>query len=274
MSAGPQPRPRRFAGKTAIVIGAASGIGAATARLLAAEGVRVVLADRNAAGAEDAAEAIRCEGGIARAQPLDVIDEESWIAAIAAVLSAFGRLDIAVNCAGTRVERTVPTETRIEDWRRLMAVNLDRVFFGTKHALRAMERGAPPGGSIVDIPSVMGLVGMAGIDAYNASKGGVLTYSKSVALSCAERGLAIRVNTVHPGFIDTPLLRQAMDAIPTPRRRGEPTMRCSRSDGSGAQRTSPGAFSLTRLGRGGLRDRRCAGDRRRLHRTLTGGTPA
>ena len=216
MSAGPQPRPGRVAGKTALVTGAASGIGAATARLLAAEGARVVLADLNAAGAEDVSEAIRQGGGTARAQPLDVTDEEGWTAAIAAVLSAFGRLDIAVNGAGTRIERTVPTETRLEDWRRLMAVNLDGVFLGTKHALRAMERGVPPGGSIVNISSVMGLVGMVGIDAYNASKGGVLTYSKSVALSCAERGLAVRVNTVHPGFVDTPLLRQAMDAIPDP----------------------------------------------------------
>ena len=91
-----------------------------------------------------------------------------------------------------------------------MAVNLDGVFLGTKHALVAMRNSNPVNGSIVNISSVMGLVGLPDIAAYNASKGGVRLYSKSVALSCAEKRLNVRVNTIHPGFIDTPLLRTAM----------------------------------------------------------------
>ena len=97
-----------------------------------------------------------------------------------------------------------------------MAVNLDGVFLGTKHAMAAMRDSDPVNGSIINISSIMGLVGFPDIAAYNASKGGVRLYSTSVALSCAERKLNIRVNSVHPGFIDTPLLRQGMARIADP----------------------------------------------------------
>jgi NAD(P)-dependent dehydrogenase (short-subunit alcohol dehydrogenase family) len=204
----------RVAGKVAVVTGAASGIGAATARLLAAEGARVVLADLDLDRAGDVRDEIEAAGGTAIVLRLDVTDESAWEATMASALETYGRLDIAVNCAGTRIQRSVPTETTLADWRFLMAVNLDGVFLGTKHALLAMQAVDPVVGSIINISSIMGNVGMAGIGAYNASKGGVRTYSKSVALSCADEGLNIRVNTVHPGFVDTPLLRQAMDAMP------------------------------------------------------------
>lgn len=207
----------RVAGKTALVTGAASGIGAASARLLAAEGARVALADLDAAGAEAVLAAIREAGGQGISLALDVADEAAWEAVMAEVMKTFGRLDIAVNCAGTRLPRSFPTDTTLKDWRFLMSVNLDGVFLGTKRALRAMRDGDPATGAIVNVSSIMGNVALPGIAAYNATKGGVRTYSKSVALSCAEAGLKVRVNTVHPGFIDTPLLHTSMAAMPDPK---------------------------------------------------------
>ena len=195
--------PGRVAGKVALVTGGASGLGAAIARRLAAEGAKVTVADL-VEPAANAAAFVR----------LDVTEEAQWIDAMAALKARHGRLDIAVNCAGTNIGRSFPADTTLADWRRLMAVNLDGVFLGTKHALALMREGTPAGtqvkGSIVNISSIMGLVAMPDIAAYCASKGGVNLYSKSVALSCAEQGLGVRVNTVHPGFIDTPLLRKAM----------------------------------------------------------------
>ncbi|HET9977699.1 MAG TPA: glucose 1-dehydrogenase [Burkholderiaceae bacterium] len=189
----------RVAGKVALVTGGASGLGEAIARRLASEGATVIVADLNEPAAPGA-EFIR----------LDVTDEAQWTAAMAALASRHGRLDVAVNCAGTQVARSFPSETTLEDWRRVMSVNLDGVFLGTKHALALMRRGDPAGGSIVNISSMLGLVGMPDIAPYCASKGGVHLYTKSVALSCAEQRLKVRVNSVHPGFIDTPLLRKSM----------------------------------------------------------------
>jgi len=206
----------RVAGKVALVTGAASGIGLACANLLAAEDARVVLADLDVAGCAAALAGIEAAGGTGRAIRLDVTDESGWQAATADLLAAFGRLDIAVNCAGTRVERRFPTETSLDDWRRLMGVNVDGVFLGTKHSLKAMQASTPTRGSIVNISSILGIVGLAGVDAYGASKGAVRSYSKSVALSCAQAGIPVRVNTVHPGFVDTPLLGRSLEAAADP----------------------------------------------------------
>lgn len=200
----------RVAKKIALVTGAASGLGEAIARVLAGEGAVVVLADLNDAAGKRVLREIRADGGNGLYVHLDVADEDSWISAMALVKKRFGQLHIAVNCAGTNIARSFPTDTSLADWRALMAVNLDGVFLGTKHALAAMRNSNPVNGSIVNISSVMGLVGLPDIAAYNASKGGVRLYSKSVALSCAEKRLNVRVNTIHPGFIDTPLLRTAM----------------------------------------------------------------
>ena len=200
----------RVAKKIALVTGAASGLGEAIARVLAGEGAVVVLADLNDAAGKRVLRQIKADGGNGLYVHLDVADEDSWIGAMALVKKRFGQLHIAVNCAGTNIARSFPTDTSLADWRALMAVNLDGVFLGTKHALAAMRNSNPVNGSIVNISSVMGLVGLPDIAAYNASKGGVRLYSKSVALSCAEKRLNVRVNTIHPGFIDTPLLRTAM----------------------------------------------------------------
>ena len=200
----------RVQGKVALVTGASSGLGEAIARLLANQGATVVLADLNEAAGKRVLRDIKNGGGDGLFVKLDVVDEAQWIGVMAKIKKRFGQLNVAVNCAGTNIARSFPTDTTLADWRGLMAVNLDGVFLGTKHAVALMRDSQPVNGSIINISSVMGLVGFADIAPYNASKGGVRLYSKSVAISCAEKGLNVRVNTVHPGFIDTPLLRKSM----------------------------------------------------------------
>lgn len=200
----------RVEGKIALVTGAASGLGEATAQLLAREGATVILADINEVAGKRVLRGIKAGGGSGVCLGLDVADEDNWIGVMARIKKRFGRLNIAVNCAGTNIARSFPTDTTLTEWRALMSVNLDGVFLGTKHSVAAMLASAPVNGSIINISSVMGLVGAPDIAAYNASKGGVRLYSKSVAISCAERRSNVRVNTIHPGFIDTPLLRKAM----------------------------------------------------------------
>jgi len=200
----------RVAEKVALVTGAASGLGAASARMLAREGATVVLADLDTVGAERVLGEIEAAGGAGVAIALDIAQEADWIRAMATIRQRFGRLNITVNCAGTNIAPSFPTDTTLEDWRRLMSINLDGVFLGTKHSLVAMQQSDPVNGSIINISSIMGLIGAPGIAAYNASKGGVCLYSKSVALSCAEKRLAVRVNTIHPGFVDTPLLQMGI----------------------------------------------------------------
>ena len=200
----------RVAGKVALVSGAASGIGAACARLLAAEGARVMLVDLNETAGRVVRDEIEQAGGTARYANLDVTDEDGWISLMTEVRSAFGGLNISVNCAGTSVtELTFPTDTTLDEFRRINKVNLEGTFLATKHQLRLMRDTSPVCGSIINI-SVLGIIGQPGIAAYNASKGGVRLYSKSVALSCAKERLNVRVNTIHPGFIRTPLLEASI----------------------------------------------------------------
>jgi len=200
----------RVAGKVAVISGGASGLGAAAARMLARHGAAVVLADLDVAGADRVLAEIRAEGGDGMALHLDAADETSWQDVMAAVRARYGRLNIAVNSAGTNAGRSFPTDTTLADWRLVMSVNLDGVFLGTKHQLALMRDSDPVNGSIINISSIMGITALPGLAAYNASKGGVRLYTKSVALSCAEARLNVRCNSIHPGFIDTPLLRKAM----------------------------------------------------------------
>jgi len=183
-------------GRVALVTGASRGIGAATARALAAAGARVIVTDLADTGAL-AAEL----GGIARRQ--DVTSEDEWAQTVAFARSEVGGLDILVNNAGLFLMKPL-IETTLEDWRRLHAVNVEGVFLGCKHAapLLAERAGRWPGGSaIVNLSSVAGLVGSPLTSCYNASKGAVRLLTKSVALELA--ALKIRVNSVHPGVIDT-----------------------------------------------------------------------
>ena len=170
----------RVAGKVALVTGAASGLGRATAGRLAEEGAAVLVGDIRAEAAEEAAAAIVKDGGRARALKLDVSSEDDWIAAIAEGERAFGKVDVVVNNAGT-ADGTWVHKLTLERWRRIHAVNLDGVFLGIKHGAEAMKRAG--GGSIVNISSVAGLVGIAeGAAAYCSSKGGVTLLTRAVAL--------------------------------------------------------------------------------------------
>ena len=190
----------RVQDKVALVTGGASGIGFATAELLAAEGASVVIGDLDRRAAERAVAAL---GPGATFQKLDVSREDDWIAVTDAIVRDLGRLDILVNNAGVSLLKDIEATT-LEEWRGLMAVNLDGVFLGCKHAIRVMK--ARGGGAIVNLSSVAGMIGAPSLVAYGASKGGVRALTKSVALHCARRGYHIRCNSVHPSFAETPML--------------------------------------------------------------------
>ena len=197
------PAMQTLRGKVAIITGAGSGIGAETARLLTTHGAQVVIADRDAASAaRTAAET----GG--HAIEMDVTSEADWARTVAATVATFAGLDVLVNCAGIELVRSLG-DTSFEQWRRVMSVNLDGVFLGTRAAIPAMRKG----GSIINISSVAGINGFPKQAAYCASKGGVRLLSKAAAVECAEAGMGIRVNSVHPGIIETPMSRDILDNV-------------------------------------------------------------
>lgn len=194
--------PNALAGQVALISGAASGIGRATARRLAAEGAGVVLCDRDLAGAEAATKVIRATGSEAMALSLDVTSEQQWEEATSAILARWGRLDIAVLAAG--ISHAAPvTETTVNDWRRVMAVNLDGCFLGLRAAARVMKgkASAEREGRIVLVSSASGRKATPGATAYAASKAGVSMLARSAALELAEHH--IRVNAVLPGGVRT-----------------------------------------------------------------------
>jgi NAD(P)-dependent dehydrogenase (short-subunit alcohol dehydrogenase family) len=189
-------------GKVAIITGAASGIGRACAVRLAQEGARIVVADIQDVKGEACAGQINEAGGEAVFRRLDVTDEAAWAATIDEVRERWGRLDVLVNNAGIGIGGPI-TELSLTDWRRQQAVNLDGVFLGIKHALPLMRTGG--GGSIVNMSSVTAMVGSGTFVSYAAAKGGVRALTKAVARQCAALGDGVRVNSVHPGVIDTPI---------------------------------------------------------------------
>ncbi|WP_066273417.1 SDR family NAD(P)-dependent oxidoreductase [Hydrogenophaga palleronii] len=199
----------RVENKVAVISGGASGLGKAAARLLAAQGAAVVIADLNEAAGHDVVAEIAGQGGRAEFIRLDVTQEQDWVQAYEGVLARHQHVDVAVHAAGIFIAQSFPSETDYELWRKVMSVNVDGVFLGTKHAVAAMQRCATPAGSIINLASIMGLVAMPGRAAYAASKGAVRLYTKSVALSCAERQLPIRANAICPGFIHTEMLDSA-----------------------------------------------------------------
>ena len=194
-------------GKVAIVTGGASGIGAACAETLAREDAQVVLTDLDIARGEALAARLREAGGEALFLHQDVTDESRWAEVIAVTEARYGRLDIMVANAGIGI-MGLTVDMTLADWRRQMAVNVDGVFLSVRHAIPAMRRSARRaggGGSIILMSSVAGLRGSAGLAGYSATKGAVRLFAKSVAMECAGARDGIRVNSVHPGIIETPI---------------------------------------------------------------------
>jgi len=201
----------RVKDKVAVITGAAGGLGKAQALLLAKEGAKVIVTDIHETDGLEIAEDIRRKGGEAVYANLDVTKEAHWEDVIEKTLSEYGRLDILVNNAGVILTKPIE-ETTLEEWRWVISVNLDGVFLGTKHAMGAMKKGK--GGSIINVSSVAGIVGMPNSSSYVASKGGVRLFSKAAAIECSKAGrdYHIRVNSVHPGFILTPMLEDIIQA--------------------------------------------------------------
>src|SRR6202162_6220016 len=193
----------RMRGKSAVVTGAALGIGRACALKLADEGAAVAASDLDVASGYIGVEETRRRGGDAIFIEHDVADEAKWDRVMRTVVERYKKLDVLVNNAGVALAKDVE-HTTLEEWRRLMSINLDGVFLGTKHAVQTMK--ANRCGSIVNLSSIEGLIGDPNLAAYNASKGGVRLLTKSAALYCAKAGYNIRVNSVHPGYILTPLV--------------------------------------------------------------------
>ena len=189
----------RVEGKVALVTGGASGIGRGCAELLAGEGATVVITDlQDDLGREIATGA----GGKAVYLHQDTTDEAEWVRVIAEIRKRFGRLDILVNNAGIAIGGPI-TEYSLADWRKQQAVNVEGVFLGIKHSLPLMRECG--GGSIINMSSVAGMKGSANMSGYCATKGAVRLMTKSVAMECANARDGVRVNSVHPGIIDTPI---------------------------------------------------------------------
>lgn len=190
----------RIAGRIALITGGASGLGLATARLFLAEGATVVISDIDAAAGERAASEL---GAGCHFVAHDVSDESAWQGVVADTVARCGGLHLLVQSAGIGLSKNV-TEITLEEWRRVHAIDLDGVFLGCKHAIPAMA--ASGGGAIVNISSIAGIIAGHNMAAYNSAKAGVRHLSKSVALYCARAGNGIRCNSVHPTFVDTPIL--------------------------------------------------------------------
>jgi len=193
-----------FAGKVALVTGGGSGIGAATARLLAQRGAKVLVVDMAADAAESVAAEITGAGGEAKAFRADTTDPAQNEAAVKAAVDAWGALHLGFNNAGIGGPMGPVETTEPAAWQKLLDVNLSGVFYGMKYEIPAML--AAGGGSIVNTSSILGLVGSTGVIAYTAAKHAVSGMTKSTALTYATAG--IRVNSVHPGYIVTPLISE------------------------------------------------------------------
>ncbi len=190
-------------GKIAIVTGGASGIGAACVETLAREGARIVISDIDDLRGAALAAQIAASGQDAIYLSHDVTDEGRWQEVVGEIERRYGRLDIMVANAGIGIMATSIVEMSLDDWRRQTAVNLDGVFLSVKYCIPLMRRSG--GGSIIMTSSIAGLRGSATLAGYCATKGGVRLFAKAIAMECASREDGIRVNTVHPGIIDTPI---------------------------------------------------------------------
>lgn len=192
----------RVQDKIALVTGGASGIGRGCALRLAEEGAIIVVSDIDDALGETTTNDIRNAGGQAEYLHHDVTDEDAWRNVVETIRSRHGGLNILVNNAGIGIGGSI-LDLSLADWQRQQAINLDGVFLGVKHCIPLMRDSG--NGSIINMSSVAGLKGSANLSAYNATKGGVRLFTKGVALECGQQRWPIRVNSVHPGIIDTPI---------------------------------------------------------------------
>ena len=200
---------KRLEDKVALVTGGGNGIGEAISHRFAQEGATVVVTDYDQDSAERVASAIKSAGGEAISFQQDVAVEQRWAETVDTIVESFGRLDILVNNAGIGITGDVE-ETTLADWRKIQSVNMESVLVGTQTAIRAMKGS---GGSIINISSIAGMVGEPQWAAYSASKGAVRIFTKSAALHCAAQDYGIRINSVHPGFIDTAMVAGAIASV-------------------------------------------------------------
>ena len=195
----------RLNGKTVLITGAAGGLGEAMAHRMAGEGAKLALTDIDGARAEALAAAVNANHpGAAFGFAHDVASEGQWVAVMEDAVAAMGGLSVLVNNAGVGDLLTLVEQDTAENWQRQFEINLRSVMFGCKHAMPHLRAAAPA--SIINISSIAGLAGAPGMGAYNATKAGVWMYTKTVALETAKAGWNVRVNSVHPVFIKTPIL--------------------------------------------------------------------
>ncbi len=203
----------RVKGKVAIVTGAAGGMGNAFSVLLAREGAKVVVTDIDAEGGKNTVSQIKKGGGEAIFVKLDVTSEKDWDNVINKTISEYGKLNILVNNAGIMYQRKIE-DTTLEEWHRMLGINLDSVFLGTKHAAAPMRKSG--GGSIVNISSIAGIIGTADdTSQYIAAKGGVRSFTKAAAIEFSKRvyDYNIRVNSIHPGPTYTNLIKNMPEEV-------------------------------------------------------------
>ncbi|KQM17332.1 glucose 1-dehydrogenase [Novosphingobium sp. Leaf2] len=200
---------QRLKGRVALVSGGLRGIGLACVERFLAEGAEVVLTDLEAPESDLATATMARLGQAASYVRANVTSEDDWASVVAAVTERHGALHILVNNAGTDLTGPVAS-TSLEAWRRIMSINVDGVFLGVRACVPLLEKGGADvkgGASIINVSSIMGLVGMSEVSGYNASKGAVRLFTKSIALEFAEKKMPIRANSLHPGFVITPLLQ-------------------------------------------------------------------
>ncbi|OBX23344.1 MULTISPECIES: SDR family oxidoreductase [Bizionia] len=200
----------RVKNKVAIVTGGASGLGKSSAILLAREGAKIVITDLDEENGNKVVQQIKNDGGEAIFIKQDVSKEDQWKMVIDRTLKTYEKLNILANAAGIAIGKNVEDIT-LADWKRLLSINLDGSFLGTQYAIKAMKETGE-GGSIINFSSIEGLIGDPNLPAYNASKGGVTIFTKSAALHCAKQGYKIRVNSIHPAYIWTPMVENLLKA--------------------------------------------------------------